>query len=319
MKIYIAKSNTDTPFLENEHSTLLLPDSFSEYSYIAVPSSGYGYTCYSVRPSEGKVIAARLPKFNSVNDCQLQVFILCTSIIHEIAPPDRVCEKYSITPEKLTEAMEKATNRVMLSDYERELVTDLYIRGIPKRTLITKHNQSSFNINSMLSSQIRHFCRSEYEKRFLTDRIENDFNSGESFFVGISTASHILGVPESFAEAAICDVLDYQHSVKRDKLAFVKNIIFGERDFSALTEDEKNMFSSLTSDIVSFFREKEKAIYDRLSDAIILRGSFIREDLEKICAAMDLDIHTLLFSLFQKGYKPSHPIRRRSLRDLLPD
>lgn len=318
MKIYIATSNTDISFLPADHSECTIPDSFSDYNYIAIPSDSE-YTCYSVYVSNGKTIASKLPTFNSVTDCQLQVFILCSTVIHEIASPDRVCEKYSITPQKLTEALERAINRIMLSDYERELVTALYLHNVPKRELITKYNLSSFNINNMLSTQIKYFCRSEYEKRFLTDRIENDFKSGESFFIGLSAASQIMEIPESFAHEAIQTVFDHQHVVRRDKLKFVESVIFGETDFSGLTDSEKEDFNTLINKIINFYREKEKSVYNHLADAIIEKASFTYSDLNGICNAMNMNIHMLTFALFKKGFKSSGRLRRKSLKDYLPD
>lgn len=313
MKIFVGT----LPPSYNLQDSFILPEEFETYDYIAHQNSDSSYSYFYTSPYNGSRIATPIRAFRTVTDCQMQVFITCTTQLHEIAPCNALCEKYHISPEKLTSSLYKALHRAPLSEFQITLATKLFIHRIPKRELIKEYSLSNLRHCSDISMTIRHFCRNEYEKRYLAELLDEDYNAGEGFFIGFSTAAEILGITKDFAEKAIMDVINNQSAVEGEKLDFVKRVIFG--NISQLTIEEQNEFSSLANSIIKFYRDEEENLYNTLADNLIKKGSFTQDDLEDMCAAHNIHLHELLYALFRKGYKRPHPRHRKRLKDWLDD
>jgi len=236
----------------------------------------------SQQMAENKVLLTRNLEIAGVTESEFEIFLMRMQTYRESLEVAELRVVYpSVTEEQIDHALRRAIKRMHLLDPNESILLSL-VNGVTKQQLMEEYHFTFEQINSAvinLQNNIQYYCFSEYEKKYLCDRV-NGLTKGTVKFLYTNTMfAKQYGIPETLLSGIIDNVVMSNPNLTDDEKNFVRHYMnYRDSRFSSSEENEQ-AYSIIEKIIHDYCAAKEKFFEELVETARKNNPKFNMDDI----------------------------------------
>jgi len=295
------------------------------YVWDSTPPHYYRYY-QSLQIAGDEVLLQRDLEINGVSESEFKIFCMRMQTYREATDVSELQTAYpSVTAEQIERSLFRAIIRMRLREPNESILLSL-ATGVTKRQLMDEGNYSLKQIDvaiTHLQNCIHYYCFSEYEKRFLYDRVNGLDKGRPEFLYTNKTFSEQFGIPITLLENVINNVITRNSELPGEEKIFIRQYMNCEEPFCS-SIDEQARAHSIIEKIIHNHNEERQSFFEELVSTSQKNNTRFSLDLIPLPKEYDYEIRKACSRLgirWQPEYKkPRCSLKKRKrLADYLDD